>query len=52
MVRDPMPGGSGQLYAGNDYSLGKNGENYAVCLVRLFTLRYDFSHFEFGFSLS
>ncbi len=37
MVRDPMPGGSGQLYAGNDYSLGKNGENYAVCLGRLFT---------------
>ena len=53
MVRDPMPGGSGQLYAGNDYSLGKNGENYAVCLGRLFTVRYDFSqaqsfsvHFE------
>mgnify|MGYP007098960354 FL=1 len=23
MVRDPMPGGSGQLYAGNDYSSGR-----------------------------
>ena len=46
MVRDPMPGGSGQLYAGNDYSLGKNGENYAVCLGRLSQAQSFSAHFE------